>query len=280
MTPFDLHRPPSGVEPVALVLDSPHSGRHFPEDFHATLSPELLRRGEDAFVDELFGAAPSLGATLLAANFPRIYIDVNRALDDVDAADFDGGWDGPANPSSKTARGIGMIWTRMLGIHAIYDRPPSAAEARARIETYWRPYHRALADLIEETHRRFGCVYHIDCHSMRSRGNEFDDDGPVERPDFVLGDRDGVTCEPAFTALVAERLRGYGYSVAINMPYKGVELVARYSDPANRRHSLQIEINRKRYMDEATVEKSSNFTALRDHLSELLGEIRRFVVDR
>ncbi len=280
MTPFNLHCPPSGVEPVALVLDSPHSGTQFPADFNTVLLPEMRRRGEDAFVDELFGKAPSLGASLLAATFPRIYIDANRALDDIDPADFTEGWDGPVNPSPKTARGTGLIWTRMHGFQAIYDQLPNVPEVKARIENYWRPYHNALADLIDDAHRQFGCVYHIDCHSMRSQGNKFDADGAVTRPDFVLGDRDGVTCEPAFTELVAECLRGFGYSVDINVPYKGAELVARYSDPANGRHSLQIEISRGCYMDEAAMEKSAEFDSLRDHLTDMLGEVRRFVVDR
>jgi N-formylglutamate amidohydrolase len=252
----------------------------FPVDFHTSLPLEMRRRGEDAFVDELFGNAPMLGASLLAATFPRIYIDANRALDDIDPADFTEGWVGPANPSPKTERGTGLIWTRMHGLHEIYDQLPSVSEVKARIENYWRPYHSALAGLIDDAHRQFGCVYHIDCHSMRSQGNKFDADGPVVRPDFVLGDRDGHTCEPAFTALVAECLHGFGYSVDINIPYKGAELVRRYSDPAKHRHSLQIEVNRGRYMEEITFEKTVEFDALRDHLTDMLGEVRRFVVDR
>src|SRR5439155_19101242 len=83
-----------------------------------------------------------------------------------------------------------------------------------------------------------------------------------ERADFVLGDRDGTTCEPEFTAFVAATLLAMGYEVAINDPYKGVELVRKHGRPAERRHSLQLEINRRLYMDEVSLARNAGFGAL------------------
>ena len=101
-----------------------------------------------------------------------------------------------------------------------------------------------------------------------------------KKADFVLGDRDGSTCAPEFTAFVAKTLTGLGYDVAINDPYKGVELVRMHGRPAEQRHSLQIEINRRLYMDESTLARHSGFDTLRSNLQRLLEALRQFVIDR
>jgi N-formylglutamate amidohydrolase len=93
----------------------------------------------------------------------------------------------------------------------------------------------------------------------------------------VLGDRDGSSCSPEFTAFVRAALEAMGYQVKVNDPYKGVELVRAYSDPAKGRHSLQIEISKRLYMNEATLEKSADFAALQRNLSSLLKEIGAFI---
>jgi N-formylglutamate deformylase len=87
------------------------------------------------------------------------------------------------------------------------------------------------------------------------------------RVDFVLGDRDGTTCAPEFTELVAKTLRAFGYHVRFNDPYKGVELVRAYSDPARGRHSLQVEINRALYMNEFSLERAEGFAGLQQNLT-------------
>ena len=97
---------------------------------------------------------------------------------------------------------------------------------------------------MDAAHEHFGGVWHINCHSMPAVGDALADDPGRERADFVLGDRDGTTCEPALTQRVAETVRAMGYSVAINDPYKGVEIVRRHGRPDEHRHSLQIEIKR------------------------------------
>lgn len=264
------------AEPAPVVFDSPHSGHSYPEDFGSIAPLSVIRRSEDAFVDELFGAAPGHGAPLIAALFPRIYIDPNRDLIDLDPAMLDGPWPDPLVPSRKTELGVGLIWRIMPPDSRLYDRLLTVAEVRGRIDRCWKPYHNAVATAIDETHRRFGKVWHVNCHSMPAMGNAASEDGPVPRAEFVLGDRDGTTCEPGFTAFVAGELRDMGYDVKINDPYKGVELVRRYSDPARGRHSLQLEINRKLYMNEATIEKSSGFDQVQADMTKLAAAICRY----
>jgi N-formylglutamate amidohydrolase len=108
-------------------------------------------------------------------------------------------------------------------------------------------------------------------------GRQSDDGEGSVRADFVLGDRDGTTCEPRFTEMVRATLSGMGYSVKVNDPYKGVELVRAYSDPKAGRHSLQIEINKRLYMDESTLAKTAGFQRLQASLGELLREILKAV---
>ena len=256
------------TEPVPALFDSPHSGSYYPDDFNPALEHLALRLMEDAFVDELFAAAPDYGARLIAARFPRGYIDPNRSQLEIDPSEFEG-WDGPAEPTEKSHVGKGLIWTRLHGEVALYARNPTASDVHHRIETYWRPYHQAINNAYDDLHHRFGCIYHVDCHSMRAKGNAFDPDGVADRPDFVISNHDGKTCSPAFMNLVVEHLRSGDFNVAINDPYKGAELTRRYADPANARHALQIEINRRLYMDEKTIEKSPEFSTFQDQMTEL-----------
>jgi N-formylglutamate amidohydrolase len=270
------HEPPHG-QAAPLVLDSPHSGRHYPDDFGYAAPLDILRRAEDAFVDELFAGAPEQGAALLVALFPRSYIDPNRHENDLDLSLLREPWPYEAQPSERSARGLGLVRRLVRRDVPVYDRLLTASEVAARIARCHRPYHVALAELIERTHRHFGAVWHLNCHSMRSharlRGGR---QGPA-RADFVLGDLDGTSCDRAFTGFVAETLRGLGYSVAVNRPFKGAELVRRHGRPAERRHSLQIEVNRGLYMDQTRHAKSAGFAALKQDIDRMLGALTAHV---
>ena len=263
---------------IPLVLDSPHSGHEFPGDFGAVVSEAELREGEDCYIDELYAGGPELGAPLLAALWPRTYLDPNRHAGDVDLDLIEGAWAGEYKPSGKARVGKALIWRTLEDGRPIYSRRLSAGTVRGRIERYHAPYHVAIRNLIDETQKKFGKVYHINCHSMRSVAGKQGEDGEGNvRADFVLGDRDGTSCDPAFTEFVRAALAGMGYGVKVNDPYKGVELVRAYSDPNAGRHSLQIEINKRLYMDEATLRKTADFTALQNNLSRLLHEIKAFI---
>lgn len=262
---------------VAAVFDSPHSGFNYPDDFRPALPLEALRKAEDMYIDAFYAAAPDFGAALLLADFPRIYIDANRAVEDMDQNLLDAPWPGPLAPGIKTECGLGLIWRLSSDAEPIYDRKLSIAEAQARIDTCHAPYHAALRRLLDERHARFGRVYHVNCHSMPEFSGPRAPEGPnVRRADFVLGDRDGTTCSPDFTEAVAACLRDLGYSVAINDPYKGVELVRAYSDPAAGRHSLQIEINRRLYMNETTFERSADYAATQAAANRIIETVVAF----
>jgi len=270
---------PAGA-PIALVLDSPHSGESYPDDFDHRPPRVVVRRAEDTHVARLWSAAPRHGATLVEALFPRAYIDPNRNLADIDPALVDGDWPGPITPSRKTEQGIGLVWRVARDGQPMYSRKLSAAEVQRRIDRCWRPYHDALASALDTRHAQFGAVWHVDCHSMPAIGDANADDPGRERADFVLGDRDGTTCEPAFTQLVASTVRALGYSVAVNDPYKGVEIVRLHGRPGERRHSLQIEIKRTLYMDEWTLEPNAGYATLAANLEHLIEALARYVAQR
>jgi N-formylglutamate deformylase len=279
--PFTL-RLPEG-EAVPLICDSPHSGVLYPDDFGYAVPFEQLRAGEDTDVHVLWQALPSVGATLLAAEFPRSYIDPNRDVEDIDPAMLDGTWPTPLNPGEKTRLGIGLIWrdAKKNGKAPIYARKLPVAEIQKRIATYHAPYHAAMREHIEAAFARFGTVYHLNLHSMPAdsyEGLQIQSDHPLA--DFVLGDRDGSTAAPEFTAMVAEALKKRGFSVAINDPFKGVALIARLGRPAERRHSIQIEVHRGLYMNEITRERSANFNALQDALTGVSQDIAAYVKEQ
>ncbi|RYF37092.1 MAG: N-formylglutamate amidohydrolase [Comamonadaceae bacterium] len=272
-------RLPEG-DAVPLVCDSPHSGTLYPADFDYTIEFARLRSGEDTDVHVLWEALPAAGATLLAAQFPRAYVDPNRDADDIDPAMLDAAWPHPLNPSEKTRLGIGLIWrdAGQGGRTPIYSRKLGVAEVQQRIATYHAPYHAAMREQIESAYARFGTVYHLNLHSMPA--NSYEGLGiktDKQLADFVLGDRDGSTAAPEFTQMVAQALRARGFSVALNDPFKGVALIARLGRPAERRHSLQVEVHRGLYLDEATCERGAGFGALQAALGEVSREIAAYV---
>jgi N-formylglutamate amidohydrolase len=256
---------------VPLVFDSPHSGTEYPADFGYACPLEILRTSEDTHVDDLYGEAPRHGASLVGALFPRSYIDVNRNLADIDEALLDAAWPGKLAPGEKTRLGMGLVRRLAKPELPVYDRRLTVAEVEGRIARFYAPYHAMLQAAVDRLHRKFGAVWLVNCHSMPARGSRMSSDGPAAvRADFVLGDRDGTTCAPEMTDFVARLLRGRGYSVRINDPYKGVEIVRRHGRPTERRHALQIEVNRALYMDERTLVPNAHYATLKTDLTHLI----------
>jgi len=185
-------------------------------------------------------------------------------------------WPGPMKLTRKTEQGIGLVWRLARGGAPMYARGLSVAEVERRIDRCWRPYHDALARALDERHAAFGAVWHVNCHSMPAVGDAWSDDPGRERADVVLGDRDGTTCDAAFTRLVGELFAARGYSVAVNDPYKGVEIVRKHGRPAERRHSLQIELKRTLYMDEATLAPNAGYAKLERDLAAVARELAAY----
>lgn len=232
-------------------------------------------------MDELWRAAPEVGATLIAACFPRTYIDPNRTLVDLDPNMIDGEWPEPLAPGAKTRLGKGLIWSRMDPQTPIYDRRLTVTEVQGRIDRCYTPYHQALDQAVSDRHAKFGALWHLNLHSMPNDAYaRLGLDPERELADFVLGDHDGKTCEPGFVELIESYLLDHGYTVARNDPYKGVQLIAQIGQPALNRHSLQIEIRRPVYMDEATRERNEGFARVQQDLGGLLREVARYVRER
>ncbi len=271
---FVLHRPRDLQLP--LVFSSPHSGRCYPPDLieASRLSPERLRRSEDAYVEELFQGVVGFGAPLLAARFPRAYVDLNREPFELDPDLFEDAL--PAFANTRSLRVLGGLGTiaRVVGdAEEIYRRRLSVAEAMARIETFYWPYHAALRELIEQARQRFGFAILIDCHSMPSSSAAEGAPAGEARAQFVLGDRFGVSCASDLTRMVERRLTSMGYAVALNRPYAGGYITEHYGAPMRGVHALQLEINRALFTDEASVTLTDGFEPIRAALMSLVASL-------
>ena len=281
---FDCHLPTRQTTPV--VVASPHSGSLYPADFltQAAVSLAALRRAEDAFVDELFGAAPAIGMPLIAARFPRSYVDANREAYELDPGMFEGTLPRPLNHrTTRVAAGLGMIPRVAASGEAIYRGRVPAEEIEYRLKTCWRPYHTTLARLVEQTCSTFGSVLLLDAHSMPSSASGIG--GGIglrdrdHRVDVVLGDNHGEACMPVLVDFADRWLSAQGLRVLRNQPYAGGFTTQRYGRPAQGRHALQIEINRSLYMDEARHEKLPTAGVLQQTISHFLEEMAGEALD-
>jgi N-formylglutamate amidohydrolase len=256
-----------------MIFASPHSGRDYPADFlaQAVLDRQAIRSSEDAFVDQLFDAAPGLGAPLLAARAPRAFIDLNRAADELDPAVIEGISRVPHNP--RVSSGLGVIPRVVAGGRAIYRGKLSLAEAERRITGFWHPYHAALAGLIDETRAGFGSAVLIDCHSMPHEAIEAHSRPGQPRPEVVLGDRFGVAAGEEVMDRVQAVFEASGLRVVRNAPFAGAYVAQAYGRPTCGVHVVQVEIDRSLYMNEARVEPLPGFAAFRDLIGGVMAEL-------
>ncbi len=261
-----------GRQTLPLVLSSPHSGDCYPSAFLAAsrLDPLMLRRSEDSFVDELFGAAPRVGAPLLRALFPRAYVDANREPYELDPSMFEDQLPDYANTRSpRVAAGLGTIPRIVANGADIYRRKLAFSDALSRLREHYWPYHEALSGLVEATRSQFGYCLLIDCHSMpstRKNGTR----NVLPRVDIVLGDFHGSTCANVVADTAARTLKALGYRVARNRPYAGGHVTRHYGRPTRGIHALQIEINRGLYMDEWQIRRGSSMARVARDMQHLL----------
>jgi N-formylglutamate amidohydrolase len=271
VAPFEIRA--SAEQRVPFVFSSPHSGRHYPARFLAMskLDPLAIRRSEDCYVDELFAAAIGLGAPMLAANFPRSYIDVNREPWELDPRMFCEPLPPFANiRSPRVAGGLGTV-PKLVGEGLeIYSARLPLAEALARIELAYKPFHESLKHLLARTHARFGHAILVDCHSMPA-SIRIGDNGM--RPDFIVGDRFGTSASGAISGCAIALLMAMGYAVGHNKPYAGGFITEHYGRPARGLHAIQIEVNRGLYMNERTLGKSAGFDLLAADLGRFCADL-------
>lgn len=266
----EVLEPPAATSPV--IFASPHSGRDYPAELlrNSRLDRHALRQSEDSYVDLLFDEAPRFGAPLLRALFPRAYVDVNRARDELDPRMFADEVPKSADTrSSRVIAGLGVIPRIVADGQDIYGRKLYYFDARRRLAACYDPYHATLRRLIDDARERFGVAIVIDCHSMPSAGGAPFRAG--EPPiDFVLGDRFGSSCDPEIVAETEDTLRGFGYQTARNAPYAGGYVASSLGRPREGVHVLQVEINRALYLDERRIARTSGFEQLRRNMTALV----------
>jgi N-formylglutamate amidohydrolase len=278
--PLEVLSPEQQTAPV--IFASPHSGTNYPANFvnNSPLDLRSLRKSEDSFVDELFAAAPDHGMPLLRALFPRSYIDPNREPFELDPGMFEDDLPDYANTqSSRVHAGLGTIARLVSSGQEIYGKKLRFAEAADRINANYRPYHRELRDLLDQTRDEFGCYLLIDCHSMPSVGGPHDPDAGRRRADIVLGDCFTSACNEAVISTVETVFAARGYQVSRNKPFSGGFTTRHYGHPQQGRHALQIEINRALYMDEAAIQHNDGMAKMTSDITAVIETLAKIECD-
>jgi N-formylglutamate amidohydrolase len=257
-------REPAGHE-TPVVVEVPHAGLFVDPVSLATLVAPARALGLDAdlYVDDLYADAPDEGATLLVAHVSRYVCDLNRADDDVDALTVEGA-SGRGSPH-------GLIWRATTENQPAVAGPLPRAELTRRVEEIYRPYHAALGGLLRRKRERFGYSILLCGHSMPSRGRPGHADPGRHRADVVPGSRGRTTAATEVIRVPEELARGRGWSVAHDDPYRGGFSTGTYGRPRERIHALQVELARRLYMDERSLEKNTN------HFEETRGFCRALV---
>ncbi|MFM7486889.1 MAG: N-formylglutamate amidohydrolase, partial [Cytophagales bacterium] len=232
------------IEPTAsavpIVVSVPHCGTSFPMEQIDQYKSELATAPDDTdwFVDKLYDFAPSLGITMITAQYSRWVIDLNR------------------DPQSKPLYTDGRIITALcpttdfLGNPIYVDNRTEVAteEVVRRVEKYYWPYHQKLQELLKKIHAQFGCVLLWDCHSIRQyvptiRKEKF--------PDLILGDADGSSCSKELINISLKNLASSNYQLRHNDPFKGGYITRAYGKPIDNFFALQLEMSKVNYMDDA-----------------------------
>ena len=261
------------AEPLPLIVDVSRSGREYPPEYRSPLPFTTVHDNVSMYVDELYGGAPRVGATLLYCVFPNTWIDVNRDELDMDPAVVEGSWPVELKPTRRTLEGLGLIKSRSRYGEPFQERRLAVAEIEERLARYYRPYHAELKRIVEDLHARFGVVRQISCHCMSAVGAPTHPDAGKPRPDFCISDLHGKTASPAFLALIVDTLKSFGYSVGINDPYIGNVLIGRHGNPARGVDSVQIEVNKKLFMDTQTFRATAGLAKLQADIDKLLAVV-------
>jgi N-formylglutamate deformylase len=256
-----------------VVFSSPHSGSEYPESFlrASTLDRHTIRSSEDAFVDQLFQDAPEYGAPLITAGAPRAYVDLNRSADELDPALIAGIKQMGHNP--RVSSGLGVIPRVVANGRAIYRGKLPMTEAQRRLDHYWHPYHSALQSLLDESHAQFGQSILIDCHSMPHEAMDGATRANQKRADIVLGDRFGAAASSEVVDRIESVFASAGLTVVRNTPFAGAYVTQAYGRPLRGRHAVQVEIDRRLYMNEQTILPSSNFEAFRQLMCTVIADV-------
>lgn len=265
---FSAIEPQTAATPV--VVEVPHAGLLVDPLSLATLAAPARSLGRDAdlYVDELYQAAPELGASLLVAQLSRYVCDLNRSEHDIDSRAAEGG--------TAASAPHGLVWRTTTEDRPALLAPLSRDELERRLDEIYRPYHQKLTDLIEAKKRRFGFAILLCAHSMPSFGRAGHSDPGQARADIVPGTRGGTSTQVAVRHVTEETAELFGYTLRHDDPYKGGFSTAHYGRPAHGVHAIQIEIARRLYMDEQRLAKSPHgFAHTQRFCNELVQRLGR-----
>ena len=263
MTPLPspiIHQP-RGSLPVLLSV--PHSGRDYPDwlvECAAAGKPALTLL-EDPLVDRLVWRAVNRGCGAVIARAPRAAVDCNRAEDDIDPSVVDGAKRGRV--TARARGGLGIVPSRTQQHGYLWRRPITPAQLADRLDQAHRPFHRAIEEQLSLLLDRFGCALLIDCHSMPPSGT----------PPIVFGDCRGRTAERWVSRDAIEIARSCGLEAALNDPFAGGHVIERHARPARNVHALQLEVDRRCYLDEGLREPGSGFDRIAAFIETLASEL-------
>jgi N-formylglutamate amidohydrolase len=260
---FSIIEPSAEETPV--IVEVPHAGLWVDGPALATLAAPARSIGRDAdlFVDELYAEAPTRGATLIVAHVSRYVVDLNRSEKDVDVEAVEG-----APPGARATRGI--VWRLTSDGARVLDAPLPRHELDRRLETYYRPYHRAIEAAIAAKRARFGYAVVVAAHSMPSIGRAAHGDANARRADVVPGTRGRTSAATPFIDAIDAHARACGFTVAHDDPYQGGFTTQHYGRPEEGAHVVQVELARRLYMDEKTLQKTADFGRVRAFCTELV----------
>ena len=257
--------PPRGGLPVLLSV--PHSGREYPEWLVAMAGAgrEALATLEDPLVDRLVWRAVQRGAGAVIAVTPRAAVDCNRGEDEIDPAVIEGGR--YKRVTARARGGLGIVPGRTQHHGFLWRRAIGERQLEERLDQAHRPYHAAIERQLAALVDRFGCALLLDCHSMPP--------APAGVPPVVIGDCRGRSAAGWISREACEIARRCGFEAGLNDPFAGGHIVERHGEPSRNVHALQIEIDRRCYLDRRLVEPGSGFDDaawLIDALTLELGE--------
>jgi len=256
--PFEVLEPSDALDAPVLV-EVPHAATTIDPLTRATfVAPEhVLEKDADRYVDELYADAPGLGATLLVSRTSRYVVDLNRAESDVDGGSV-AGIRGPL----RATRGV--IWRLSSEGHTVLSAPLAPSELERRLATVYRPYHEALYRIVRRKVARHGLCVVLAAHSMPSVGLLASGKPGLPRADVVPGTRGRTSAAAVFINVVEACAKAGGCSVAHDDPYRGGFTTAHYGRPRDGVHVVQIELARRLYMNETTLERGPGFPRTRE----------------
>lgn len=257
-----------------ILVSVPHAGRLYPPEVHDNLRvpKRHLLRLEDRYADRLAISAIESGFSAVIAQKPRAWIDLNRSRAELDPGVIEGlDMTSLPNPSRKVRGGLGLVPRSLSGVGGLWREKWSQQQISIRIDQDHEPYHQLISQILRQLRSKFGGAILLDLHSMPTIANDGE-----QSPDFVIGDRFGRSSASQFSELSHAFFRNQGYHAQINHPYAGGYILERHSNMDDNIHAIQIEVDRRLYLDESFCEPLETI----GKISQLVGSLAQMLSDQ